>query len=150
MTGLPAVIEPMTLEDLPEVLAIERASFNNPWTEANFAHELTSNPWAVNVVAKHESRVVGFLCAYVVADEVMINDLAVQPGSRRHGLAREVLRHVLEAARLRGCRRATLEVRPSNAAALALYTSFQFEVVGRRPGYYTDTKEDGLLLARDL
>ena len=150
MRDVPVAIEPMTVDDLPGVLAIERASFTSPWTESNFRHEITENPLAWNLVARAAGRVVAFACAYVVADELMINDLAVAAAARGRGLGRNLLRHLIEGARVRGCRRATLEVRPSNAAARALYASFDFVVVGRRPGYYADTGEDGLLLARDL
>jgi len=147
---MPFAIGPMTVDDLPGVLAIERQSFGTPWTEANFRHELTENPLAWNLVARADGRVIAFACAYVVAGEVMINDLAVEPAARRHGVARELLRHVLAGGRARGCRGATLEVRPSNTAARALYESFGFRLVGRRPRYYADTGEDGLMLARDL
>jgi ribosomal-protein-alanine N-acetyltransferase len=146
----PVAIEPMTLADLSQVLSIEQASFARPWTRSNFEHELSENPHALNLVARDSGSVSAFLCAYLVAGELMINDLAVDPSSRRRGLGGALLRHAIETARARGCRRATLEVRPSNDAALALYESFGFAVVGSRPGYYTDTNEDGLLLARDL
>jgi ribosomal-protein-alanine N-acetyltransferase len=146
----PVGIAPMTVEDLPSVLGIERASFTSPWTEANFRHELTENALAWNLVARAGGRVVAFACAYIVSDELMINDLAVDPLARRRGVGRELLGHLIEGARLRGCRRATLEVRPSNTPARALYESLGFAAVGRRAGYYADTGEDGLLLARDL
>ena len=140
-------IEPMTVDDLPCVLAIERMSFTSPWTEANFRHEIEDNPLAWNLVARAEGRMVAFACAYVVADELMINDLAVDLSLRRKGFGRALLRHLLDGARVRGCRRATLEVRPSNAPARALYEAFGFALVGRRRGYYADTGEDALLLA---
>ena len=138
---------PMTVEDLPRVLAIERMSFTSPWTEANFRHEIEDNPLAWNLVARADGRMVAFACAYVVADELMINDFAVDGSLRRGGLGRALLRHLLDGARVRGCRRATLEVRPSNAPARALYEAFGFALVGRRRGYYADTGEDALLLA---
>ena len=147
MTERQVAIEPMTVEDLPRVLAIERTSFTSPWTEANFRHEIEDNPLAWNLVARADGRIVAFACAYVVADELMINDLAVDGSLRREGLGRALLRHLLEGARVRGCRRATLEVRPSNAPARALYDAFGFALVGRRAGYYADTGEDALLLA---
>lgn len=141
------VIEPMTVEDLPRVLAIERASFSSPWSEANFRHEIESNPMAWNLVVRTAGRVVGFACAYVVADELMINDLAVDATLRREGFGSALLRRLLDGARTRGCRRVTLEVRPSNAPARALYEAFGFEIVGHRRGYYADTGEDGMLMA---
>jgi [ribosomal protein S18]-alanine N-acetyltransferase len=146
----PVDIEPMTVADLPGVLAIERMSFAGPWTEANFRHEIESNPLALNLVGRADGRVVAFACAHIVADELMINDLAVDASQQRRGHGSALLRRLIERARIRGCRLATLEVRPSNAPARALYEAFGFELVGRRRGYYADTGEDALLLASAL
>ena len=146
MTNGSIGIEPMTAADLPSVLAIESESFTTPWTEANFRHEIEGNPLAWNLVVRAEDRVVGFACTYIVAEELMINDLAVEASQRRRGVARALLRHLAAGARVRGCRRATLEVRLGNHPARALYEAFGFRVVGRRPGYYADTGEDALLL----
>jgi [ribosomal protein S18]-alanine N-acetyltransferase len=140
----------MTLADLPRVLAIERASFASPWTEGNFRHEIEQNPLAWNVVVERDAVTVAFACAYLVADELMVNDIAVADGQRRSGIGRALLRHLLDGARARGCRRATLEVRPTNVAARRLYDAFGFAVVGRRRGYYADTGEDALLMVRAL
>jgi [ribosomal protein S18]-alanine N-acetyltransferase len=144
------VIDAMTVDDLQSVLEIERASFPSPWTEANFRHEIDDNPFAWNVVARAGATVVAFACAYVVAEELMINDLAVDRAWRRRGAARALLSHLIAGASSRACRRATLEVRPGNEAARALYSSFGFVLVGRRAGYYADTGEDALLLSRPL
>jgi len=146
MNDDPAAIEPMTVADLPRVTAIERMSFTSPWSEANFRHEIEDNPLSLNLVARAEGTVVAFACAYVVADELMINDLAVDSSLRRQGLGSTLLRYLIDGARVRGCRRATLEVRPGNVAALSLYETFGFNVVGHRPRYYADTGEDALLL----
>lgn len=146
----PIAVEPMTVADLPYVLAIERKSFTSPWSEANFRHEIEDNPLAWNLVARAAGSVVAFACAYVVSDELMINDLAVESSIRRRGLGSALLRHLIDGARVRGCRRATLEVRPGNVAARALYAAFGFSVVGTRPGYYADTGEDALLLTCTL
>ena len=150
MTDDPVAIEPMTIADLPQVLAIERMSFTSPWSEANFTHEIDGNPLAWNLVARFDGRVVGFACAYVVSDELMINDLAVAASARRRGVGGALLRRLIDGARVRGCRRATLEVRPGNEPARALYEAFGFGVVGHRRGYYADTGEDALLLTCDL
>lgn len=140
----------MSIEDLPRVLAIERASFVTPWTEENFRHEVQRNPIAWNVVALRGRNVVGFACAYVVGGELMINDIAVDPEERQRGVGRALLVHLLDGGRARGCRRATLEVRPSNDAALHLYRDLGFVEGGLRRGYYADTGEDALLMARTL
>lgn len=150
MSDAKVAIEPMTVADLPSLLAIERASFTTPWTEANFRHEIANNPLAWNIVAKSGGELVGFACAYVVADELMINDIAVREASRRQGVGSALLRHFLDGGRRRGCLTATLEVRPSNAPARGLYAAFGFVVRGVRRGYYADTGEDALLLSFDL
>ena len=146
MTAGSIGIEPMTAADLPSVLVIERESFTTPWTEANFRHEIEGNPLAWNLVVRAEGKVVGFACTYIVAEELMINDLAVDASQRRRGVGQALLRHLVAGARIRGCRRATLEVRLGNGPARALYEGFGFRVVGRRHGYYADTGEDALLL----
>ena len=150
MTRPNLAIEPMTVADLPRVVAIERESFTTPWTEESFRREIEGNPLSWNLVLRAEGALVAFACAYIVADELMINDLAVDAAHRRRGIARELLRYLIDGARRRGCGRATLEVRVENVPARTLYEGFGFEVVGRRPGYYADTGEDALLLTLPL
>jgi ribosomal-protein-alanine N-acetyltransferase len=144
------VIEDMTLEDVPDVLAIERRSFATPWTEENFRHEIAENPVAVNRVLRVDGVLAGYVSAYLVAGELQINDIAVAPEMRRQGFGRTLLDDVLAIARERGGTFATLEVRPSNGAARALYAARGFVEVGRRPGYYPESGEDALLLERPL
>jgi ribosomal-protein-alanine N-acetyltransferase len=144
------VIEDMTLDDLPAVLEIERRSFATPWTEENFRHEVVENPIALNRVLRVDGGLAGYVSAYLVAGELQVNDIAVAPEMRRRGLGRQLLDDVLAVARERGAAFATLEVRPSNAAARALYAARGFVEVGRRPGYYPESGEDALLLERPL
>ena len=150
MTEDPLRFLPMRAADLPRVLAIERASFTTPWTEENFRHEIEGNPMAWNVVAEREGAIVGFACAYVVGPELMINDIAVDPAHRGRGIGGAILTHLLQEGRVRGCRLATLEVRPSNTIARSLYEAQGFAVAGTRKGYYADTGEDAVLMSRAL
>ena len=143
-------IEPMTLVELPEILAIERDSFASPWTAENFRHEIECSPSAWNLVLRAEGRVIGYACSYLVADELQINELAVGARARRNGHGGRILDHILRGGRARGARRATLECRPSNVAARALYASRGFRETGRRRGYYADTGEDAVLMERSL
>jgi ribosomal-protein-alanine N-acetyltransferase len=137
----------MRTEDLDEVLAIERASFTMPWSRGAFLYEMQQNRVARCWVARDDdTHVVGYLCLWEVADEVHITNVAVRPDVRRHGIARGLLRTVLDDARGRAFKIVVLEVRPSNHHALALYESFGFRVVGRRRGYYYDTGEDALVM----
>ncbi|HUC43715.1 MAG TPA: ribosomal protein S18-alanine N-acetyltransferase [Anaeromyxobacter sp.] len=150
MSGAGPVIEPMTLAELPEVLAIEQDSFATPWTAENFRHEIEGNPRAWNLVLRAGGRVVGYACCYLVADELQINEIAIARASRRAGHGGALLAHLIRGARLRGAARATLEVRPSNLAARALYAAHGFAETGRRPGYYADTGEPAILMERTL
>jgi ribosomal-protein-alanine N-acetyltransferase len=141
-------VEPMRPADLDEVLAIERLSFTNPWSRAAFLRELTENRvarlWAARPA--EGGAVLGYVCLWVVMDEVHVTNFAVDPVHRRQGIGRQLLGTVLAYYRAEGITRATLEVRPSNATARRLYEAFGFRQVGLRKRYYPDTGEDAMLL----
>jgi ribosomal-protein-alanine N-acetyltransferase len=143
-------LAPMTLDDLDEVLAIERASFQTPWSKSAFRYELTQNRVARSLLVKIGAQIVGYLCLWEIGHEIHITNLAVHPSFRRRGVARALLGHVLDDARKRDVELAFLEVRPTNAEALGLYESFGFQVIGRRKGYYFDTGEDALVMETRL
>jgi ribosomal-protein-alanine N-acetyltransferase len=154
----------MRIEDLDEVLAIERASFPHPWSRHAFAYELTENRVARLWVARPsgpsgpsegptppgEAPIVGYLCLWVIADEIHVTNFAVHPDRRGRGLGRELLGTLLEVYRQQGATRAALEVRLGNQQARRLYDSFGFRQIGLRKGYYFDTGEDALLMEAAL
>ena len=141
---------PMTLDDLDEVLAIERASFQTAWSRGAFRYELTQNRVARSIVARVGGRLTGYLCLWEIGQEIHITNLAVHPGWRRRGIARALLQGVIEEARRSGVDLVFLEVRPTNVEAVSLYESFGFRVIGRRKGYYFDTGEDALVMEARL
>ena len=143
-------LAPMTLEDLDEVLEIERASFQTPWSRGAFRYELTQNRVARSLVVRIGRELAGYLCLWEIGHEIHITNLAVRPTMRRRGVARALLRHVLEGARRDGIELVFLEVRPTNLEAVTLYESFGFRVIGRRKGYYFDTGEDALVMEARL
>ncbi len=143
-------VDPMLPSDLDEVLAIEEASFVVPWSRESFLFELQANPYARNFVMRQGTKIVAFTCLWVVYDELKINNIAVDEEERRKGYAATLLRWILEFGRSHGCTEATLEVRPSNFAARALYVAHGFRQVGLRKGYYRDTQEDAILMAAEL
>jgi ribosomal-protein-alanine N-acetyltransferase len=148
---MPWHIDALTSPDqIDDVLAVEEASFTNPWTREMYLSELENRGVSFCFVAKEESgRVVGFCSFWRVLDELHINNLAVLPDTRRSGIASALLKHVLrEGARL-GAERATLEVRRSNDAARLLYERFGFSIAGVRRNYYSNPAEDALILWRD-
>ena len=140
-------VEPATEADLDDLLAIEQASFTNPWTRQMFVWEMeNTGVSAVHVLRTPEWRVAAFCMTWLVLDEVHVNNLAVRPEFRGRGAGRAILMEVFRLGRAQGARRATLEVRKSNAVALALYASLGFEVMGTRRDYYTNPNEDALIL----
>ncbi len=145
------VIEPMTSADqIGDVLAVEEASFTNPWTRDMYLGELNNRGVSYCYLAKQPGgRVVGFCSFWRVLDELHINNLAVLPAERRTGVATTLLDYVLKEGAALGARRATLEVRRSNDAARLLYERFGFSVAGVRRAYYTKPVEDALVLWRE-
>jgi ribosomal-protein-alanine N-acetyltransferase len=137
--------------DLDEVIEIEKVSFSSPWTRQSFLFDLQENPIARSMVARSQSgELIAYACCWHLYDELRINNIAVHPGHRGEGVGRAILRRVLEEGRRAGCKLALLEVRPSNAAARALYESEGFSQVGRRKNYYREEREDALVLALEL
>ena len=146
----PITMTAMTLDDLDEVLSIERVSFQTPWSRTAFRYELTQNRVARSVVVRVGSELAGYLCLWEIGHEIHITNLAVHPRLRRRGVARALLGQTMEDARRSGVELLFLEVRPTNAEALALYESLGFSVIGRRKGYYFDTGEDALVMEARL
>jgi len=148
---MPIVIEPLTSPgDIDGILAVEDASFTNPWTREMYLNELANVGVAYFFVARDETRqIVGFCSFWHVADELHFNNLAVLPAWRRRGVASAILWRVLAKGAELGATRAILEVRRSNHAALALYERFGFTVAGTRRGYYTSPPEDAFVLCRE-
>ena len=144
-----ALIRRMTIDDVPQVHAIEQATFPLPWSLADFTYEMTSNPVARYVVAEQEGVLLGFAGAHIILDEGHITNVAVIKEARGHGLGRLLMDALMQLAANLGARYLTLEVRASNAAALALYQSFGFIKVSVRKKYYEDNGEDALLMVCD-
>jgi ribosomal-protein-alanine N-acetyltransferase len=145
------VIERLSTEgDLDAVVALETASFSTPWTRENLIRELSQSEVSRVYVMLAPGRSLAAFCAcWIILDELHINTIAVEAGSRRKGLATRLLRHVFADALAAGALRATLEVRRSNEAALELYTRLGFTIQGVRPRYYSGPEEDALVLWRD-
>ena len=142
-------VEPMTLDDLPAVHAIERASFAVPWPDDAYRNELLTNRLASYVVARAGDEVVGFAGLWVMVDEAHVTTFAVHPRWRRHGIGERLLLALLDLSVERRAREATLEVRLSNMPARRLYEKYGFRPVGIRPRYYSDNGEDALIMTTD-
>ena len=139
-------IRRMTLEDLEQVVAIDKASFSLPWPERSFRFEITDNPASRAWVAELDGKVVGAIVAWLLVDEAHIATIATHPDFRRQGIASQLLTHALRMMMNEGALTSVLEVRESNAAAQEMYRKFGFEESGRRPRYYRDNSEDAILM----
>lgn len=136
--------------DIDAIVSLEADSFTNPWSRETLVWELrNSDVTQVHLLRDDQEQILAFSVCWLVFDELHINTLAVAPAARRRGLATGLLRHVMAEAATNGGTKATLEVRASNAAALALYERLGFYVAARRPRYYTRPEEDALILWRD-
>jgi N6-L-threonylcarbamoyladenine synthase len=131
--------------DLPRIHEIERASFVAPWSEAMLRDEI-GRPDRVWRALERDGLIVAYGGMMIVGQDAHLMDLAVDVGHRRSGCARTLLNALAAEAVSRDATRMTLEVRESNAEALALYASSGFDVSGRRRGYYSETGEDALVL----
>lgn len=134
--------------DLPRILEIEAACFSVPWTEQMLRSQLT--PGHLFLAAEAGNWLVGYVGLTYVLDEGYISNVAVSPRARRHGVATALLAELERRARQAELRFLTLEVRESNAAAIALYAGRGYVEAGRRRGYYEKPREDALLMTLRL
>jgi ribosomal-protein-alanine N-acetyltransferase len=141
----------MTVDDLPEVHRIERASFSVPWPDEAYRSELVANRLASYLVVREDgvASVIAYGGIWLMVDEAHITTFAVDPAWRRQGVGETLLLALLDLAVARHAREATLEVRLSNLPARRLYEKYGFRPVGLRPRYYSDNSEDALIMTTE-
>jgi ribosomal-protein-alanine N-acetyltransferase len=155
MTSSDWTIEPATLESLSEILRIEEACFSAPWTRKMLEAELSGNPFAHFLIVRREGGdtsvepIVGYLCYWIVFEEVRLMNLAVIESMRHRGIARSLVATALQMGLSQAAHRAVLEVRASNQAAQRLYQGFGFSQTAIRPKYYANPEEDAVLMELD-
>ena len=140
--------------DLEPILAIEQNSFQRPWDRLSLEFALGCHNARNYAVKPTEGKSCGPFIAYaflrLLGDEVHLQKIAVTPAWRGQGVAAWLLEQCFTLSVEQGARSAHLEVRPSNIPAVELYQKLGFELVGKRPGYYSDSKEDALLMIKIL
>ena len=140
----------MTVADVPEVHAIEAATFAIPWSQESLLHEMEGNACARYLVAEGgQGEVVGYAGAWIIFDEGHITNVAVEAASRGRGIGRALMRALMGYASNLGVGYLTLEVRRGNRTAQALYQSLGFVELSVRKRYYEDNGEDALLMVCD-
>lgn len=136
----------MEAEDIDAVLKIEHQSFSIPWSREAFEAEVCDNEIARYLVLINGEKVIGYGGMWIILDEAHVTNIAVLPSFRGRGLGKKLLAAMIETAKAGGAASMTLEVRASNEAAKKLYTGFGFKECGVRPGYYTDNREDAVIM----
>jgi ribosomal-protein-alanine N-acetyltransferase len=147
----PAIdIRPLELRDLGAIEEIELSSYPTPWSRSMFAGEI-AKPSSICIGAfdTETDRLAGYLIVSRYVDAWHVMNIAVSPAFRRHGIAHRLLSELFDRTTDDGQRGYTLEVRVSNADAIRLYEQMGFEARGVRRGYYTDNREDALIMWRD-
>lgn len=137
---------PMRRRHLRSVVRIENQVYPRPWSLTLFLGELALRAGRYYVVARVDGAVVGYAGLMLSLDEGHVTTIAVDPAWQRHRVGSRLLLDLHRAARARGARHMTLEVRVSNTAAQAMYERFGYRTEGVRKNYYAETKEDALIM----
>ncbi len=149
-------VRPFHARDLDGVLAIEQETFSEPWTRTMFEAELQGNPFGrflgafVSGEAPSPKPLLGYICYWMVFEELRLMNLAVRQDCRRLGIASRLVRHAIEEGIMQGTTRALLEVRAGNCVGQQLYQALGFRQYGRRRSYYTNPNEDAILMQLPL
>ena len=142
------IIEKMNSSHVAQIAQLEKICFSDPWSEKSIASEL-DNKLAFWLVAAEGDTVAGYIGSQTVIDETDMMNVAVHPDFRRQGIAEALVNTLVENLKKMGSRCLTLEVRASNAPAIALYEKLEFAEIGRRKNYYRNPREDALILRKE-
>ena len=142
------IITKMTESHVAQVALLEKLCFADPWSEKSIASE-PDNPWALWLVALERDEVVGYIGSQTAVDETDVMNVAVHPDHRRKGIAEALIEMLIKQLQEQGSHALMLEVRASNAPAIALYEKMGFRQVGLRKNYYRNPKEDALILRKE-
>lgn len=144
-------IEKMKMDDLDQVLEIEKSSFSSPWSRTAFEMELSGeNRFAYYLVAREGCKVIGYLGAWLILNEAHITNIAVRPEYRKSGIGHKLMDSFFAQAAQKNIEAITLEVRVTNDPAQNLYRKLGFKDMGIRPKYYQDNQEDALIMWKVL
>ena len=141
-------ITEMKATHVAQVAELERICFADPWSEKSVASEL-DNKWALWLVAEENDCVMGYIGSQTSIDETDVMNVAVHPDYRRKGIAEALITELVARLKEGGSHALMLEVRASNAPAIALYEKLGFSQVGCRRNYYRNPKEDALILRKE-
>lgn len=142
------IVRRADINDVEGIYEIETLCFPDPWTKESLVYEFEENSRAFYVVAELDNKIVGYAGLWCIFDEGDITNIAVHPDYRRRHIGEMIIKAMLDATCREGIVHYTLEVRPSNEAAISMYSKLGFEVEGRRKEYYANNGEDALIMWR--
>ncbi len=141
-------IEKLTLQYIDQIAALEKRCFSDPWSREMLMPELT-NPLSFWLVALENEQVIGYVGSQSVLGAADMMNIAVAPEHRRQGIAQQLVQSLIQELYSQDVHSLALEVRVSNAPAIALYEKLGFVTVGRRPSYYRNPREDAFILRKE-
>jgi [ribosomal protein S18]-alanine N-acetyltransferase len=140
----------LELRDLAQIEEIERVSYPTPWSRSMFASELSKpSSLCLGAFDSETGTLIGYLVISRYVDAWHVMNIAVRPDHRRQGIASQLMNRLFELTAGGSRRGYTLEVRVSNTGAIKLYEQLGFRPRGIRRGYYTDNREDALIMWKD-
>ena len=131
---------------MPKILEIEQSCFLAPWAPQSFVSELSDNEYARYFCLEHEGEIIGYMGLWFILEEGHITNVAITPKYQGMGRGEFLMRSVIDLMAKEGMERMTLEVRASNTPAQKLYERLGFVTAGVRKGYYSDNREDALIM----
>ena len=143
------MIRKMILNDLDQVMIIEKESFNEHWKRKDFEYEINENPYSNMVVYEKDNKILGILGYYILFDDAQITTIATLKEARGQHIATELMEYLIQDCNEKQCSVLSLEVRKSNYKAQNLYKKFEFIEMNVRKGYYEDG-EDALFMMKAL
>lgn len=147
-------IEAITAHDLDKIVNIDRYAFKRPWQRYLFQAELSSNDadsYSVKCYRTDEAQVIiAYVFLRFIINELHIIRIAVAPQFRQRGVATGLLQYCFRLAKEKQVTSVYIEVRPSNIPAIALYKKLGFQLIGRRPNYYSESSEDALVMEKNV
>ena len=135
----------MTANDADAVAEIELKTFSMPWKREDFFRELNKN-FAEYIVGEIDEKIVAYAGAWISFNEAEVMNVAVDENFRGLGIGKKLFAELIKICKIRGATAITLEVRPSNTAAIKIYENFGLKSVGRRKNYYDNPTEDALIM----
>lgn len=144
------MIRPLKQEDFPAVLKLETELFTSPWPEKEFQYELSENPFAHLLVDEEDGVIAGYCDWWQLYDQAQVANIAVAGEYQKQGIGSKLMERMIFEAVQAGCENLSLEVRVSNAGAIALYEKYEFIRANVRKNYYDDPREDAYLMVKPL